>query len=488
VGSLEEKRFAELAVKRQFVKPDQATDVLRAVEEGAAQGQARSVSETFVQKGYLTETQKEFLVKAVAESGPLKIGDFEIIEELGRGGMGAVYKAREISLDRVCALKLLPAHLASDPTVVVRFHREAQACAKLDHPHIVRAYRVGEADGQHYFAMELVEGTSVEKMLEGAGPMPTDRAVEIAKQIAGALAQAHKAGIIHRDIKPANILITTEGVTKLADLGLAREMNADLTRVTQSGTGMGTPAYMPPEQATGAKNADARSDIYALGATLYHMVTGKVPYEGSSAYEVIQMHLEGRLKSPRSRRAEVPAWLDLVVSKMMQRKPENRFQTAEELLAALERGSPSAATRAAVAAKEKVVVDRLWHLHIKRKDGLVRRLKMDRPALRQLLIEGRIPRTALARKGQEGSFRPVSEYPELMEALTSGKGRKEKLGDTDLKAFYKKVETAAEHQRRMARIKRIVLLCLKIAIVIAVLLAGYAYRHEIVGLFKKLSE
>ncbi len=489
VATLEEKRFAEIAVKRQFVTPEQIAEATVILDQGEAQGQQKTLTDTLIQQGFINETQKQAILQAVKEAGPLRMGDFEIISELGRGGMGAVYKAREVSLDRVCALKLLPAHMAGDPSLVTRFMREAQACAKLDHPNIVRAYRVGAAESTHYFAMELIDGSSVEKMVE-KGAMPVDKSMEIIKQVTRALVHAHKAGMIHRDIKPANILVTKEGVAKLADLGLVREMNADMTRVTQSGTGMGTPAYMPPEQATGAKNADARSDIYALGATMYHMLVGDVPYRGDSAYDVVKMHQEGRLKSPRARRPEIPAWLDLVVLKMMQKKPENRFQTADELLAVLERGSSGAAPAAAAAeaAKPKAASasDKMWILDLKQKDGTVKRVRADTETLRQRLAEGKMPLTTLARRGDEVKFKPISEYSILMEAVTSAKSGQDKRGGSELKTLYKKVESAADRKRRMAKIKKIVWLVVKIGILIAIIVAGYKYRNELHDLFNRV--
>ena len=487
MATLEEKRFAEIAVKRQFVTPEQVAEVTALLDQSEAQGKTVALTDTLIRKGYINETQKEALVKAVKESGPLKIGDFEVVCELGRGGMGAVYKARELGLDRICALKLLPAHMAGDPSLVTRFMREAQACAKLDHPNIVRAYRFGESESTHFFAMEFVDGTSVEKIIE-KGPLSIVKAVNIIKQVTRALVHAHKAGMIHRDIKPANILIAKDGVAKLADLGLVREMNTDLTRVTQSGTGMGTPAYMPPEQATGAKNADARSDVYALGATLYHMIVGEVPYKGDSAYDVVKMHMEARLKSPRARRPEVPSWLDLVILKMMQKKPENRFQTAEELLAALERGSPAPMPAAEGVARARPAAGGVWRLQIKQKDGTVRRVKSDTDTLRRWLIDGKLPLTTLARWGDEGAYRPVSEFPILMEAITSTKAHKDKRGDVTLKTLYKKAETAADRKRRMAKIKKVVFLLLKIGIVIAILAAGYTYREELIHRGKDLIE
>jgi len=489
MATLQEKRFAEIAVKKGLADPEKVNAALTAVDEAVAKGQRATLLDTMLERGWIQEPQKQEILKAAEADGPLVLGDFEIIELLGQGGMGAVYKAREISLDRLCALKLLPAHLAREPSIVARFRREAQACAKLDHPHIIRGYRVGEVDGQHYFAMELVEGTSVDRIIEEKGPMEIDEAVKILKQIASALDYAHRAKMIHRDIKPDNIMITKDGVAKLADLGLVKAGDTEQTRVTMSGTGMGTPAYMPPEQAKGAKHADERSDLYSLGATLYHMVTGEMPYKGDSAFEVMQQHEKGVLKPPRSLRPEVPSWLDLIIGKLMARKPENRFQSAKELLEAVERHTGGRAATTAPPtprAAPRRPVDRFWHLRIPQKDGSLKKAKAETAALRQLLSEGKLPLTTLARRGQQGDFKPVNEYPQLIASVTATKSHKDKRGAGVLTAFYRDVEVAARRRRRARKIKRLVGRAVVVLVLVGLAIAGYRYHAEILAWVKGL--
>jgi serine/threonine protein kinase len=457
------------------------------METDVAQGQARRLADVLVEKRLISEEQKLELMQALAQGGSFRFGDYEIVSEIGRGGMGAVYKAHEVGTKRVCAIKMLPSHMSGDEGLVTRFRREGQACVKLQHGNIVRAYRVGEVDGTHYFAMEFVDGTSVQKLVEQGGPMPIPQAVDIVKQIAQALSYAHAAGLIHRDIKPANVLVTKDGVAKLADLGLVKELADDGIALTQSGTGMGTPAYMPPEQFRSAKRADPRSDIYSLGAMFYHMVTGKVPYEGATQFEVMQLHEDGNLKAPRQRRADVPVWLDLIICKMLQRKPENRFQTAGDLVAALDKGS---AVMAPASGGERVVrrtpkpVTESWDVQLKQKGG-VRTLHVDTPTLENMVLEGKVPLTAPVRKGREGGFRPVSEYPDIM-VKVQGSRTRETRSDGKLKTMYKSYETSVARKHRAARIRRALLLIAKILLGLAVIILIAIYAGDIIRLVNGL--
>ncbi|NQT89530.1 serine/threonine protein kinase, partial [bacterium] len=224
------------------------------------------------------------------EQSPKVIGGYEVLEQLGKGGMGTVFKARQVSMDRLVALKVLPPKLAEDEAYVARFVREARAAAKLTHPNIVQGYDVGEADGTHYFAMELVDGPSVKNLLDRSGTIEEKKALNIAGAVARALEEAQRHGIVHRDIKPDNIMINSRGIVKLADLGLART-TAKVDTVTLDGTAIGTPQYMSPEQVRAEPDLDTRADIYALGATLYHMVTGEFPFDGPTPAAIIAKHI-----------------------------------------------------------------------------------------------------------------------------------------------------------------------------------------------------
>jgi len=201
-----------------------------------------------------------------------RIGGFEVLSRVGRGGMGTVYKARQVSMNRIVALKILPPSRAKNATYVQRFLREARSAAQLSHTNIVQAIDVGNADGYYYFAMEFVDGETVQALLEREGVLDERHALTIATAVAHALDHAHRHGIVHRDVKPGNIMIDLHGAVKLADLGLARSVEP-IDTVTVDGVGVGTPHYIAPEQARGETDVDCRADIYSLGATLYHLLT-----------------------------------------------------------------------------------------------------------------------------------------------------------------------------------------------------------------------
>jgi serine/threonine-protein kinase len=228
-----------------------------------------------------------------SESGHQKrksLGGYELLSKLGKGGMGTVYKARQTSMDRIIALKILPPRLSRDEKFVERFLREARSAGKLSHSNIVSGFDVGEAEGYHYFAMEYVEGETLLELLKREGSLDEPQTVEIAIQITKGLAHAHAHGLVHRDIKPGNVIIAKDGTVKLCDLGLARSTEEDQS-LTAIGTALGTPHYISPEQIEGQTHIDGRVDLYALGATLYHMVAGAPPFAEPTGGRVMSLHL-----------------------------------------------------------------------------------------------------------------------------------------------------------------------------------------------------
>ncbi|MBO4633446.1 MAG: protein kinase [Lentisphaeria bacterium] len=274
------------------------------------------------------------------------IGDFIILHELGRGGMGIVYLAHQISLDRPAAVKILSESYAKNSDFVVGFIKEARAAAKLNHPNIVQAYAVGDDDGIFYFAMEHVDGETMKHILKRENVIPVKKAIDIVRQIAEALDYAwQEEKLVHRDIKPDNIMLTSAGRAKLADLGLAKVGNDPGS--TEGEEVMGTPQYISPEQLTGDA-LDNRTDIYCLGATFYHFLTGRFPYEGSSAVEIARQHLDGTLIPPNQVNPAIPETVSRVVEKMMAKDPAQRYQSAGQLaedLARIKRGqNPAVAT------------------------------------------------------------------------------------------------------------------------------------------------
>jgi serine/threonine protein kinase len=263
------------------------------------------------------------------------LGEFGIMELLGRGGMGAVYKARQASLDRLVAIKILPRAFSRDASFIERFSREARDAAAVNHPNIIQIYAVGEARGFQYIAMEIVDGESLAELLKREGRLAPERAIDMLKQVAAALARAHGAGIVHRDIKPSNILLAPDGLVKVADFGLAKRSGTDVS-VTHTGALMGTPLYFPPEAARGERY-DARSDLYSLGATFYHVLAGRPPFEGGNAIELAVKHTEGQVPPLAEAAPEASPALCRIIHRLLRKSPGERYQSAEELLEALGR-------------------------------------------------------------------------------------------------------------------------------------------------------
>jgi serine/threonine protein kinase/Tol biopolymer transport system component len=259
------------------------------------------------------------------------IGRYRIVDELGRGGMAIVYKAWQASLERFVALKVLPAYFQHDPEFLARFHREALAAARLNHPNIITVYDSGEIGGVHFIAMEYVEGGSLRGRL-ASGPMGLQETVTILAQIASALDFAHDRGLIHRDIKPANILFTADGRPKVTDFGIARA--SDGVQLTRTGVLMGTPEYMAPEQAEG-RPVDHRTDLYALGVVLYQMLTGRAPFQGTTPHATLHAVIYQPPPPPRQIAPGLSPAVEAVVLKAIAKQPEKRFQRGADMAAAL---------------------------------------------------------------------------------------------------------------------------------------------------------
>src|SRR5262245_6306769 len=268
-----------------------------------------------------------------AETFPQTFGDYELLEEIGRGGMGVVYKARQISLNRVVALKRIRAGQLASPEEVARFRREAEAAAGLDHPHIVPIYEVGEHAGQHYFTMKLIEGGNLNAHLARFADAKATANLMI--QIARAVHHANQRGILHRDLKPGNILIDAEGQPHVSDFGLAQSIEKE-AKLTQSGAIVGTAEYMAPEQARGEKGLTTAADVYGLGAILYVLLTGKPPFQGDYNWETLKKVVEDEPVAPRSINRKVNRELEAICLKCLEKGPQSRYTSAESLAGDLE--------------------------------------------------------------------------------------------------------------------------------------------------------
>ncbi|MCO5165274.1 MAG: serine/threonine protein kinase [Planctomycetes bacterium] len=344
-----DQRLVEAAIRRGLISAVQARELLDscATPPGgnpalAASGEGSVVVANLLSRGVPAKVAAELEDEAKNDFVP----GYRVLGELGRGGMGVVYKALQKRLDRVVALKVVNPGAAREPDYLRRFNQEALALARLNHPNIVQVYDYGEAAGRVYLALEFVEGDDAYKALRQGGPMSEAQALRIARDAAIGLGHAHAAGIIHRDVKPANLLLVPRQkpgpddrwVAKVTDLGLARQQQGAPGdgQTTRAGTILGSPSYMAPEQADG-KPADFRSDIYALGATLYHLVTGRPPFEAESAIQVIVKKQTQRLDDPRALSPRLGDGAVRVIDRCMARPPGDRYSSYEALIEDLER-------------------------------------------------------------------------------------------------------------------------------------------------------
>ena len=290
-----------------------------------------------VKENHLTKFQAAQVAAGKAKS--LILGEYTILDRIGAGGMGQVFKAVHRRMDRTVAIKMLPPAMTKDAAAVARFEREVRAAAKLHHSNIVAAYDAGQANGVHFLVMEFVDGKDLSAIVKGNGPLPVAKAVNYILQAARGLEFAHSEGVVHRDIKPANLLLDKKGTVKILDMGLARIESPGAAQAELTGTGavMGTVDYMSPEQAFNTKNADARADVYSLGCSLYYLIAAKAVYGGETVVEKIFAHKEKEIPSLQSASAEVSDQLEAVFKKMVAKRIEDRYQSMTEVIADLER-------------------------------------------------------------------------------------------------------------------------------------------------------
>ncbi len=329
--------FGKMMVEQGLCTDDELRQSLKELES-RSKVNPTILKELMVELGYVTTTQAERLKESLKESKAAahQIPGYKIVGKLGAGAMAVVYKAKQLSLNRMVAIKILPKRFSENPEYVERFYKEGQAAGKLNHHNIVRAIDVGEAGGYHYFVMEYVEGKTIADDLAAGNVFEEAEALDIIIQVANALGHAHACGLIHRDVKPKNIMISTDGTVKLADMGLARETSDIEAAQSEAGKAYGTPYYIAPEQIRGKIDIDGRADIYGLGATLYHMLTGRVPFMAEDSADVMRKHLREKLIPPDHINTSLSAGVSEVIEIMMAKRKEKRYTDIEELLTDLE--------------------------------------------------------------------------------------------------------------------------------------------------------
>jgi serine/threonine protein kinase len=328
---MDEERLAHALISRGLLTRDEVNACRAEADAGPEALLARLVS-----AGYLTANQAQRASKELETLLGQQIPGYQLLEKLGQGAMGTVYKARQMSMNRLVAVKVLHPRFAANPEFMQRLTREAHLAARLSHNNIIQAIDVGSAGPLHYFVMELVEGQTLRDALEKSKIYEEREAVDIILQIAQALQHAHRRGLIHRDVKPANIVLTGDGIAKLADLGMARETDDLVMARREKGLALGTPYYMAPEQIRGRENIDGRADLYALGATLYHLVVGHPPFPYPSVERVLQAHLEEELTPPDHLNQKLSSGLGEVVEFVMNKDRRRRYRNADDLIIDLE--------------------------------------------------------------------------------------------------------------------------------------------------------
>ena len=343
------------------------------------------------------------------------VGDYELVEKIAEGGMGSVYRARHRDTGEIVAIKIMPSHMAGSPVLVKRFEQEFHAASRLDHPNIVRAISFGETAGVPYLVMEFVEGESLGQKIQRDGRLPEAEAIRIIAQVAQGLHRAHRMNLVHRDIKPDNVMVMPDGTAKLCDLGLVKELETDLN-LTRTGRGLGTPHFMAPEQFRNAKNADLRCDIYALGATLYMMVTGELPFKSSGPLDAWMKKMHNDLTPPRQVVPSLSERIDWAIRRAMSADPEKRPHSCREFVEDLTgrstRKLPSAGETPAGNAD-------IWYLVYKDDEGATHTVKGSVGAIRRSLKDGLLGDASNVRasRTKTGPFESLRGYPEFRDLV-----------------------------------------------------------------------
>ena len=325
-NNFNDARFGEWAIQKGIIADKQLQEGLRVQKRLEEEfGERWNIGEVLYRKGFITREQIRQILREQGQVAKTRISGYEIIAKLGQGGTAAVFKAMQLSMGRPVALKILLPSMTKNERYIKRFLQESEVAGKLNHKNIVRAIDAGRQGDYYYLAMEFVEGETLTSMIRRLGQLDEWTALKITLEICAALNNAHKNGIIHRDVKPQNIFITKKGTAKLGDLGLARATYNDSgDEVTRHGWTVGTANYMSPEQARG-EEAGTRSDIYSLGASLFHMLVGRPPYVGNSAADIMAKVVRDPLDWPKEKRRDLSKAVVMLVEKMMAPRTEDRY-------------------------------------------------------------------------------------------------------------------------------------------------------------------
>jgi serine/threonine protein kinase len=343
------------------------------------------------------------------------IGNYELVEKIAEGGMGTVYRGRSLHTGETVAVKVVPQHLLSNPIVLKRFEQEYNVARLIDHPNIVKALDFGREGESRFLVMEYVEGESLGQRIERTGKMSEQEAIRVVSEAAVALQAAHQQGVIHRDVKPDNILLTANGGVKLTDLGLVKEIDADLN-LTRTGRGLGTPHFMAPEQFRNAKNADARCDIYSLGATLYMMVTGQLPFLSNGPLDAWMKKINNDIDSPRKLNPELSERVDWAIRRAISPDPLHRPGTCSEFIEDLT--GQTTQQLASTDPTPKVGQD-YWYMIYSDENEVVHSVKGTIKGIRRSFKEGRLGDAAAVRvaRTKAGPFEPLKNFAEFRDLV-----------------------------------------------------------------------
>lgn len=349
---------------------------------------------------------------------PKTVGDYDLLQQIGEGGMGTVFKGKHRMTGAIVAIKIVPANMTTNQVLLKRFENEYRAASKLNHPNVIRALDFGQLSNRPYLVMEFVDGETVGEKLEREGKITEEESIRIISLAAKGLQEAHSQGLIHRDIKPDNIMVTRDGQVKLADLGLVKETEADMN-LTRTGRGLGTPHFMSPEQFRNAKNADVRCDIYSLGATLYMMVTGKLPFEGCGPLDAWMKKVHNDIAPARKLNPKLSEKIDAAIQRSMSPDPKLRQGTCDEFVGDLQGGAtarPAAPPPPpAEAPKDGIPVQDIWYLVYKDEEGTTHTVKGSTGSIRRSLQEGLLGDAAniKASRSKTGNFEPLRNFGEF---------------------------------------------------------------------------